>query len=142
MPVKGRIVVDDVFCKGCELCASVCPQKVIQMAPDRITARLNELFATRKDLPFFAYNIRSIVHVETSCPSGTFLVANSRGVSAEEQKLRTKAAEDIYIALMNEGVLLLGDCKRMYACMQHDENALNKTLAAWEKVLAMIPVQG
>ncbi len=109
---------------------------------DRITARLNELFATRKDLPFFAYNIRSIVHVETSCPSGTFLVANSRGVSAEEQKLRTKAAEDIYIALMNEGVLLLGDCKRLYACMQHDENSLNKTLDAWEKVLAMIPAQG
>ncbi|NMB69563.1 MAG: 4Fe-4S dicluster domain-containing protein [Chloroflexi bacterium] len=39
MPVKGRIVVDDVFCKGCELCASVCPQKVIQMAPERITAK-------------------------------------------------------------------------------------------------------
>lgn len=39
MPVKGRIVVDDAYCKGCELCASVCPQKVIHMAPDRITAK-------------------------------------------------------------------------------------------------------
>ncbi|WP_236709898.1 4Fe-4S dicluster domain-containing protein [Longilinea arvoryzae] len=39
MPVKGRIDVDDVYCKGCELCASVCPQKVIHMAPDRITAK-------------------------------------------------------------------------------------------------------
>ena len=107
---------------------------------DRVTKKLNELFATRKDLPFFAYNIRSIVHVETSCPSGTFLMNNSRGVSAEEQKLRTKAAEDIYVALMNEGVLLLGDCKRMYTCMQHDDASLKKTLSAWEKIISMIPV--
>ena len=106
---------------------------------DLLTAKLNELFATRGDLPFFAYNIRSIVHVETACPSGTFLVKDSRNVSDDEQKLRSKAAEDIYIALMNEGVLLLGDCKRMYTCMQHDETTLNKTLAAWEKVISMIP---
>jgi len=107
---------------------------------DKITAKLNELFATRSDLPFFAYNIRSIVHVETSCPSGTFLMNNGRGISADELKLRAKAAEDIYFALLNEGVLLLGDCKRMYTCMQHDETSLKKTLAAWEKVLSMIPV--
>jgi glutamate-1-semialdehyde 2,1-aminomutase len=94
---------------------------------DLITAKLNELFATRKDLPFFAYNIRSIIHVETSCPSGTFLVAKSRGVSAEEQAQRNKAAEDIYYALLNEGILMLGDCKRMYTCMQHDETSLKKT---------------
>jgi glutamate-1-semialdehyde 2,1-aminomutase len=106
---------------------------------DLLTAKLNELFATRGDLPFFAYNIRSIVHVETACPSGTFLVKDSRNVSDDEQKLRSKAAEDIYIALMNEGVLLLGDCKRMYTCMQHDETTMNKTLAAWEKVISMIP---
>ncbi len=107
---------------------------------DMITKKLNELFATRKDLPFFAYNIRSIVHVETSCPSGTFLVAGSRGVSAEEQKARTKASEDIYIAMENEGVLMLGDCKRMYTCMAHNEDSMKKTLAAWEKVLSLIPV--
>ena len=107
---------------------------------DRITNKLNELFATRKDLPFFAYNIRSIVHVETACPSGAFLVSKDIDSQLAEQVRRANVAEDIYLALLNQGVMLLGDCKRMYICMQHDEASLNKTLKAWENVLAMIPV--
>ncbi len=39
MPPKGRIVVSDVYCKGCGLCVSVCPQHVIELAPERITAK-------------------------------------------------------------------------------------------------------
>ncbi len=108
---------------------------------DFLTANLNNLFATRKDLPFFAYNIRSIVHVETSCPSGTFMMNDGQGVSVEEQKARSAAAEDIYYAMLDQGVLLLGDCKRMYTCMQHDEMDMAKTMDAWEKVISLIPVQ-
>lgn len=29
---KGRIVVNDEMCKGCELCTLVCPYDLIQMA--------------------------------------------------------------------------------------------------------------
>ena len=29
---QGRIVIDSERCKGCELCASVCPQRVIHMS--------------------------------------------------------------------------------------------------------------
>lgn len=29
---KGRIVIDENLCKGCELCTSVCPYNLIQMA--------------------------------------------------------------------------------------------------------------
>lgn len=36
---KGRIVVDDALCKGCELCTTVCPKGVIHMAQDRLTPR-------------------------------------------------------------------------------------------------------
>ena len=30
--VQGRIVIDSERCKGCELCASVCPQNVIHIS--------------------------------------------------------------------------------------------------------------
>lgn len=31
---KGRIVVDEETCKGCELCTTVCPYQLIQMSDD------------------------------------------------------------------------------------------------------------
>ena len=39
MPPKGRIVVDDSYCKGCELCVSACPQEVLALSSERITAK-------------------------------------------------------------------------------------------------------
>ena len=30
--IQGRIVIDSERCKGCELCAGVCPQHVIRMS--------------------------------------------------------------------------------------------------------------
>jgi len=38
MPVKGSIVVNELYCKGCELCVSACPQHVIGMA-DHLTPK-------------------------------------------------------------------------------------------------------
>ena len=32
MPPKGRIVVDEVICKGCSLCVEACPQDVLTLA--------------------------------------------------------------------------------------------------------------
>ena len=39
MPVKGRIEVKELLCKGCELCVGACPQHVIILSPDRINAK-------------------------------------------------------------------------------------------------------
>lgn len=39
MPPKGRIVVDELLCKGCELCVGSCPQKVLALDIDRITIK-------------------------------------------------------------------------------------------------------
>ena len=39
MPPKGRIVVDEVTCKGCELCIAACPQKVIGLSPTKINLK-------------------------------------------------------------------------------------------------------
>lgn len=32
MTAKGRIIIDTERCKGCELCASVCPHQAIHMS--------------------------------------------------------------------------------------------------------------
>lgn len=39
MPPKGRIVVDDRYCKGCEICVSECPQDVLELAMDQMTPK-------------------------------------------------------------------------------------------------------
>jgi 2-oxoglutarate ferredoxin oxidoreductase subunit delta len=39
MPVKGRIEVDELYCKGCEVCVAACPQEVLALANDRITPK-------------------------------------------------------------------------------------------------------
>jgi len=39
MPVKGWIVVDDMFCKGCELCVHACPQEVLGLDIERLTPK-------------------------------------------------------------------------------------------------------
>jgi 2-oxoglutarate ferredoxin oxidoreductase subunit delta len=39
MPVKGWIEVDELYCKGCELCISVCPQDVIRLDMQRLTPK-------------------------------------------------------------------------------------------------------
>jgi 2-oxoglutarate ferredoxin oxidoreductase subunit delta len=39
MPPKGRIVVNEIYCKGCELCINACPQHVLALSMERLTAK-------------------------------------------------------------------------------------------------------
>ena len=39
MPVTGTIIVDDWYCKGCELCVDACPQDVIGIDLERLTPK-------------------------------------------------------------------------------------------------------
>jgi 2-oxoglutarate ferredoxin oxidoreductase subunit delta len=39
MPPKGRIVVNEVYCKGCELCVSACPPQVMVLSAERLNAK-------------------------------------------------------------------------------------------------------
>lgn len=39
MPVKGWIEVDEIYCKGCELCVSACPQDVLSLDMARLTPK-------------------------------------------------------------------------------------------------------
>lgn len=37
MPIKGWIVVGEMYCKGCELCVNACPQHVLHLDIDHLT---------------------------------------------------------------------------------------------------------
>ena len=39
MPSKGRVVVNESYCKGCELCVNACPQEILALSKERITAK-------------------------------------------------------------------------------------------------------
>jgi 2-oxoglutarate ferredoxin oxidoreductase subunit delta len=39
MPAKGWIEVDEIFCKGCELCVNECPQQVMALDNERLTPK-------------------------------------------------------------------------------------------------------
>ena len=39
MPAKGRVDINEAYCKGCELCVNACPQEVLGLAAGRITAK-------------------------------------------------------------------------------------------------------
>jgi 2-oxoglutarate ferredoxin oxidoreductase subunit delta len=36
---KGRILIEEALCKGCELCTTVCPKDLIGLAHDRFTGK-------------------------------------------------------------------------------------------------------
>ena len=39
MPVKGWIEVNDLYCKGCELCVAACPKNVVALDMERLTPK-------------------------------------------------------------------------------------------------------
>jgi 2-oxoglutarate ferredoxin oxidoreductase subunit delta len=39
MPVKGWIEVNELFCKGCEVCVQDCPQEVMALDMVRLTPK-------------------------------------------------------------------------------------------------------
>lgn len=39
MPVKGWIEVNELYCKGCELCVNACPQDVLALNSERLTPK-------------------------------------------------------------------------------------------------------
>ncbi len=39
MPAKGRIEVNERYCKGCALCIEACPQGVIALAAERMNTK-------------------------------------------------------------------------------------------------------
>jgi glutamate-1-semialdehyde 2,1-aminomutase len=97
---------------------------------DRLTQALNDLFATRKDLPFFANNIQSIIHVETSCYNGISVVENPAARFPEVVE-RYTVLQTYALALMTR--VSCRSATVFYCCLQHSETSMQKTLNAWDR---------
>jgi len=104
---------------------------------DKLTAELNTLFETHADLPFFAYNQKSIIIYDTTSFFNVDITCDDAFMQIMQ---RMKVSKEYQLAILNQGIMTLAG-SRMYTCMQHDQNALDKTLDAWENLLKMIPKQ-
>jgi len=104
---------------------------------EKLTKELNDLFEKRPDLPFFAYNQQSIIIYDTTA---YFNVDIEHPDAFMQIMNRMKIAKEYQLAITAQGVMCLAG-SRMYACMQHDEYALGKTLEAWQHLLSLIPKQ-
>jgi len=103
-------------------------------AAARLTAGLNGLFQAR-GFPFFAYHHASIVHFETAAP----LAVDIREPGGVENALARKAAvDDLAVALLDRGIVTKYG-NRAFTCMAHAAEDIQRTLGAFEEVLAMIP---
>lgn len=102
---------------------------------DKLTSSLNDLFGTRSDLGFFVYNFGPIMHYVTTSFFSLDLTAPDAFM---EILTRKQVADDYQVVTMAHGICSLAGT-RMYSCMQHDDEALKKTLSVWEHLLSLIP---
>ncbi|MFH1149325.1 MAG: aminotransferase class III-fold pyridoxal phosphate-dependent enzyme [Actinomycetota bacterium] len=100
---------------------------------DRLVAEVNELFATRPDLPFFMYNFGPIIHYVTT----GFFAVDITGPQAMEIFQRKDIAEEYQMVASSKGLNSLAGT-RMYTCMQHDQEALDRVLSTWEYIMSLI----
>jgi glutamate-1-semialdehyde 2,1-aminomutase len=134
----GTLAANPVTCCACYHAIRLMEEtdavaKATQYA-DRLVAELNALFATRPDLPFFLYNFGPIIQYVTT----GFFAVDITGPQAMEIFRRKDVAEEYQMVASNRGLNSLAGT-RMYTCMQHDDEALRRTLEAWEYILSLIP---
>ena len=102
---------------------------------NRLTKALNELYATRPDPGFFVYNFGAIMHYMTTVFFSIDLTAPD---ALTRIFARKQIADDYRVVTMAHGLFTMAGT-RIYTCMQHDDEALKKTLEIWEYLLSLIP---
>ena len=135
----GTLAANPISCGACYHAIRLMEEHdAVKKATDyavELTDSLNNLFATREDLPFFVYNYGPIMHYNTTA----FFHVELQGPDFLNQILtRKEICEDYQIVAANEGVNSLAGT-RMYSCMQHDKVSLDRTLEVWEYILSLIP---
>lgn len=137
--IGGTLAANPISCAACYHALRLMQEHdAVKKSTDYanlLTGALNDLFATREDLPFFVYNFGPIMHYVTWA---FFSLDITSPEFFEQVIIRRKTAEDYQIAAVNKGINTLAGT-RMYSCMQHDQEALDRTLEAWEHIMSLIP---
>jgi len=102
-------------------------------AAEKMSKGFNDLFQSM-GLPFFSYNIASIIHYETAGPL-TIDIRKEGGIP--DALRRKKAVDDLATALLTEGIVTKYGA-RAFTCMDHSDEDLAATFKAFEKFLAMM----
>jgi len=105
-------------------------------AGEKLSEGLNDLFESMA-LPFFSYNIASIIHYETAGPL-TIDIRREGGIA--DALARKKAVDDLATALLAEGIVSKYG-NRAFTCMAHTDEDLGATLRAFEKCVGMMQEQ-
>ncbi len=103
---------------------------------DKFTRELNNLF-NRLNLPFFAYNYRSILHFHFYCAG--FL--DIRSVENIEKALdRDDGRKRLNIAFLSEGIITK-EGEKGFTNIAHSDEDIDHTMKAFENVLKKIKVK-
>ncbi len=102
-------------------------------AAEKLSSGLNSLFSDKK-LPFFSYNIASIVHYETAAPLTIDIRKEGAVVNALARK---KAVDDFAKVLLTEGIITKYGA-RAFTSMAHTDDDIKKTLAVFEKTIDLM----
>lgn len=105
-------------------------------AAETLSEGLNDLFESMA-LPFFSYNIASIIHYETAGPL-TVDIRREGGIA--DALARKKAVDDLATVLLGEGIVSKYG-NRAFTCMAHTDQELKVTLQAFEKCVGMMQEQ-
>lgn len=92
--ILGAIVVDSERCKGCELCAVACPQKVISMSP--VVNHKGYNFALQRDDQMRCNGCSSCAVV---CPDGCITVYRAKVEVAQPLPPKTARLQEASLAV-------------------------------------------
>ena len=102
-------------------------------AGDRLTKGLMDIFR-KYDLPYFAYNFGSILHIETS----GLLHLNPRDKKFfEKLEVRMRCMREFSAALITEGILVMAG-SRGYTSMAHTDDVVDTTLEAFDRICSWV----
>ncbi len=108
--------------------------KKAEKSAEDLVKKLNNLF-DEYDRPYFARNMKSIVHFETFAP----LAMDIRNPEKlEEARQRKKCVDEIATVLLSKGIKTKYG-NRGFVSMQHSKEDNDKFVKAFEEVLKLIP---